>query len=159
MKNKWERFTDEFNEFSDTLADLLNILPESKSFWKARTDIENKHRMLKRPLNYINEFFSEGIEAVDIKGYLSKDFQDTWSVYKDYLREQHGIIMRSRMELMRLKWLIENTEKDTNKMKRWLEFYMATGSASIFKIKEEENENDTKRRATFTIRNTTTSSN
>jgi len=158
MRKKWDQFTEQFNELSDSLADLLNILPESRTFWKARTDIETKHKKLRRPLNYIDEFFSEGIEAIELKQHFDKEFQEVWQVYKDYLREQHGIIMRSRMELMRIKWLIENTEKNTAKMKRWLEFYMATGSASIFKIKEEVNDNNTNT-TTFSIGDLTSSSN
>jgi hypothetical protein len=74
---------------------------------------------------------------VDLDG-KSKRFVDSWKLYCDYMVEQHATKMGSRMQQKRLELLMEMTDNDLELATKWLNYYMASGSANIFKVKEQQ---------------------
>ena len=66
-----------------------------------------------------------------------REFTQHWQLYKDYLQEQHGIVMRSRMEQARLKAILKYSGENRETFVRTIDFYMAFGTSGIFQVNFE----------------------
>jgi len=63
-----------------------------------------------------------------------EDFRYIWKTWKEYLREQHGRLMRSRMEQISLDYLAEISENNPDLAISYLRFAMANGYKGFFKV-------------------------
>ena len=145
MKPEWELITKNIQELGLTIEDLLEMLPMGKKYFKAKQTIEKQWREIGRSVDKFDPFISDLIDSIPINHPWNNDeFLKTWQLYKDYLFEQHGIRMKSRMEQQRIEWFITNTNGDHKKAVQWLKFFMASGHSSLFIPKNISLENDTK---------------
>ena len=69
---------------------------------------------------------------------VNAEFTATWQFWKDYLNEQHGIVMRSRNELMALKRLMDISAEKPELAVKYLEFAMSRGDKNFYVVKETE---------------------
>ena len=83
------------------------------------------------------EAFIPIVDPITLKNEWGGDeFAEAWKFYKDYLKEQHGFVMRSRMELMRLKVVRDLCKDDAAMAIRLLDYLMAHGSITVYAVKE-----------------------
>lgn len=157
MRDSFNNIIQKTNEFNVLIEDTLNMLPDSPKNYKLKKRVEAAYKTLKRAMERHEDMITDSVPPVSIKTDLfTKDFLETWAIYKDYLIEQFGIRMRSRMEKFRMDLLFDLTGKDMEKAKQWLEYYMSAGSSSIypvndFEIKEQKNGKTTEFKAGFSL--------
>lgn len=66
------------------------------------------------------------------------DFRYMWKMWKEYLQEQHGILMRSRMEKASLEFLSNITENNPDKAIDTIRFAMKSNWKSLYKVEEKD---------------------
>jgi hypothetical protein len=122
--------------FKEKLEELLSVLPESKEVYKKKISLQkswDKSQALVHDLGvYIVPV--ESLPVIFPEAYDNVDFINTWSLYKEYLQEQHGISMHSRMEIKSLKLLVEISESDPERAIRYLEYAIAKGFKGFFRV-------------------------
>lgn len=155
MRNSFNTIIQKANEFNMLIEDAMNMLPDTSKNYKLKKQLETAYRTLKKAMERHEEMITDSVPPIPKKIECPPEFTENWNVYKDYLIEQHGIRMGSRMEKYRIKLLYEITEKDFAKAARWLEYYMGAGSGSIypvndFEIKKKDDEQQ-KRTAGFIL--------
>jgi hypothetical protein len=145
MKSEWEQITKNIQDLGLSLEDLLEMLPMGKKYFKAKQGIEKQWRELGRSVDKFDPYISDLIDSITLNHpWINDDFLKTWQLYKDYLFEQHGIRMKSRMEQQRIEWLITNSENDYKKAIMWLKYFMASGNSSLYIPKNISLEHDAK---------------
>ena len=122
---------------------------------KKLLDFVNNSGQSVTQLNKIKKFFGEWNKMKklmeDFDTYLSpvdpikvespfdhEDFRLIWKRWKDYLCEQHGRLMRSRMEQEALTYLAEIADNNYLLAIGYLRFAMANGYKSFFKVEEKQ---------------------
>jgi hypothetical protein len=138
MKDSFNTVIQKTNEFNVLLEDVMNMLPDTSKNYKLKKQMESAYRTLKRALERHEDLITDSVPPISTKIDYPQEFHEAWNIYKDYLIEQFGIRMRSRMEKFRLKLLYELSEKDFIKATRWLEYYMAAGSSNIYPVNDFE---------------------
>jgi len=145
MRDTFEKAVQKTNEFNVLIEDLLNVLPDTAKNYKLKKKVEAAYKSLKRAMEMHESLITDVVPKLKVKtDSYPADFVDTWNMYKDYLVEQFGIRMGSRMQKFRLQLLFDYTNNDFKQATRWLQFYMAAGSASIYPVNEQklEEKND-----------------
>ena len=144
MKKNWDKLTKTLSDFEAELNIFLRSPNIPISLAKKAMTLKKSWDLAIKQVNAFEQFMSPIEEiALTLPEGVSEKFIETWCIYKDYMIEQHGIIMRSRMELYRLKKLFEYSNNDPEIAIKYLEYYM-TGYKSVFKVidsKKYENEN------------------
>lgn len=138
MKDSFDNIVQKTNEFNMLLEDVMNILPDTSKNYKLKKKIEAAYKNLKRSLERHEDLITDSVPPITRKMDYPPEFIEAWNIYKDYLIEQFGIRMRSRMEKFRLKLLYDLSEKDLTKATRWIEYYMAAGSSNIYPVNDFE---------------------
>jgi hypothetical protein len=87
------------------------------------------------------ETFDQYINPVDpikVKSQFNQDdFRYIWKTWKEYMQEQHGVMMRTRREQMSLDLLAELSENNVDKAIGYLRFAMAHGYRKFFIVDEK----------------------
>ena len=96
----------------------------------------------------LNEDFDQYLSPSDpikVKSPFDQDdFRYIWKTWKEYTQEQHGRMMRSRMEQMSLDYLAEISESNTDLAISYLRYAMANGYKSFFKVETKDKTNPAK---------------
>jgi len=96
----------------------------------------------------MNESFDQFIAPLDpIKvesPFDQEDFRYIWKTWKEYMQEQFGRSMRSRMEQMSLDYLSEISENNPDLAVSYLRYAMANGYRSFFKVESKDKTNPAK---------------
>ncbi len=133
MKQQWDKTYESLVYFKDELETYFSALPQSASLKKMQNKVNS---LWKEAIANIREFdkFVSPVSPVEILfPDKNEKFINTWNFYKEYLSEQHGITMRSRMETKALKLLWELAEEDPIKAVEYLNYAMARGYRNFFK--------------------------
>ena len=72
------------------------------------------------------------------------DFRYFWKTWKEYLQEQFGRSIRSRMEQMSLDYLSEISDNNPDLAISYLRYAMANGYRSFFKVESKDKTNPAK---------------
>lgn len=138
MKQKWaeigKALTDadkEFNSFLDTsnltASDLKNIQKFIKA-WNA---------LKKQAVDF--DTYLQPADALEIElPFKSEVFERMWKRWKEYLSEQHGILIRSRSEVSALEHLFDISKGDENAAMYYLRYAMTTRYRSFFVVDEKD---------------------
>lgn len=139
MKDHWETLGSELQSFKEQLEGLLEMLPQSNKFYQKTTVLNKGWKKVQRACDEMDPFISP-VKSVLVNSPLlaNNEFKATWQYWKDYLNEQHGIVMRSRTELMALKRLMEISAEKPELAIKYLEFAMSRGDKNFYLVKEVE---------------------
>lgn len=143
MKQSWDKHCENLNAMGDVLTELMETIPDSMRNVKIKNKLKKVWAKVRISTNSMDQFVSP-VKSIKVDSPWQTDkFQTAWQFWKDYLNEQHGFIMRSRMEVKQLKRLAELSANDPDKAIRILDVAEAGGYTRIFKIDEEpEKENN-----------------
>ncbi len=84
-------------------------------------------------------------DPIKIKSPFNQDeFRNFWKTWKEYLQEQHGKLMRSRMEQTSLDYLAEISGGDPELAISYLKYAIANGYRSFFKVETKDKTNPAK---------------
>jgi hypothetical protein len=123
-------------DFKEKLEDLISLLPESKEMFKRKIALQKSWDKSQTLVNDLGVFILP-VQSLTVNlpdAYNNADFLQTWTFYKEYLQEQHGISMRSRMEIKALKLLVEISENDPARAISYMEYAIAKGFKGFFKV-------------------------
>lgn len=140
MKKTFEEMQQKGYEAQVVLEDVLSMMPTSTpKQYKLKKKMEEAWKQFGRAMERHEMMITDVVPPVqvDLEG-KAKRFVDTWKLYCDYMIEQHGTRMGSRMQQKRLDLLLDYTDNDLDKAANWLNYYMASGSANIYKVKEQQ---------------------
>jgi len=140
MKQSWDKLQSDLLNVQTHIEELLDILPLSTIFYKKRNALNKAWKCLQKSAADVDAFITP-VKSVKVACPLLDDpeFKESWKFWKDYLAEQHGIIMRSRAELMSLKRLMEISGNDAATAVKTLEFVMSRPTdKNFYKIKEAD---------------------
>lgn len=150
MKEHWENLLTEIENLREELETLLEMVPQSPKFYKKASGINKIWKRLQKGVNQVDQFISS-VKSVKVNSVLLNDsgFKETWQLWKDYLNEQHGIVMRSRSELMGLKRLGEISGDNPRLAIRYLEYAISRPTdKNFYKVNDidsgEENQPEIK---------------
>lgn len=140
MKQTWDKFGNHIHNFKTELESLIEIVPQSGKIHKQVNRVNKAYNYLIKSAKDMDQFVAP-VKSVQVDSPLlaDADFKATWKFWKDYLHEQHGVIMRTRAELMALKRLMEFSGEKPATAIRYLEFAMGGLYANFFKVKETDN--------------------
>ena len=137
MKKQWDNLWESLTEVKEELEEYISILPQSATLKKKQNKVMARW---KESLKLIREFdnFVSPISPVEVI-FPSKEEKmiNTWNYWKEYLNEQHGIIMRSRFEKKSLKRLWEISDQDPHKAVEYLNYAMSLGYRNFFKVEKK----------------------
>jgi len=139
LKNNYDELDKSLQQFKEKLEDLITYLPINKEMYNRKMDLK---RSWKKSQDLLDEMGKSIIPLknlpVEIPGnYNNPDFIQTWIFFKEYLEEQHGIIMKSRMEIKSLKRLVEISENDPGIATKFLEYAITKGSKGFYKVDDK----------------------
>ena len=138
MRKEFDKLTTNLNTFGESLEEFISVTPQSNEFVKRIANLNKLWTKVQTAANEL-ENFVRPVETLDIK--IPKElncdkFIEAWKYWKDYLTEQHGITILSRMEIKALKLLFDLSECDPDKAIKLLEYAEAKGSRSFYKVDE-----------------------
>jgi len=156
MRKSFDDIVQKVNELTFVIEEALNLLKNSPPNFKIKKKIETDIKSLKRSFERHEMLITDTVPPMIVNtSKHAKEFVETWRIYKDYMTEQFGIRMGTRMQAFRLKLLAEYTNDDFKLAAKWLEYYMARGSENIYPVKqlnsEEKNDQSTEQRASFAL--------
>lgn len=83
--------------------------------------------------------FIAPVDPIEVESPFDQDdFRFMWKIWREYLQEQHGLLMRSRMEQMGLDYLAEISDNNPDLAITYLRFAMKSGYRSFFKVEEKD---------------------
>ena len=130
-------------DFQLKLEELISVLPQSKEMYKRILNIKRSWEKSQTLVNdlgsYILPVQSLPVKLPDV--YDNADFLQTWTFYKEYLHEQFGIAMFSRMEIKALKLLVELSDNDPKAAIKYLDYAMSKGFKGFFKVDDNTKSN------------------
>jgi len=137
MKQSWERAETSIMVFKQELEELYDLLPKSVKIHQKTATLNKAWKKVQISLNEMDKFISP-VKSVDVKSNLfnNEKFREAWILWKDFLNEQHGIVMRSRAELMALKRMLDITSDNPDKAIFYLEYAMSRIEKNFYKVDE-----------------------
>lgn len=156
LKKEWDAHIKALEDARQRLEETLTLVPDAGTGKKCRQAVERAWQKVIDTSDKIEELLSSSLQPLPIKfPWQDAEFRQTWQMYKDYLQEQHHVVMESRMEAMRLKLLLKFTGDNRENAIAAIEFYMSCGTSNIFAVnfkneKQDEKQDGTKR-STVTI--------
>jgi hypothetical protein len=156
MRKTFDDIVQQVNEFSFVMEDAINLLKNTPQNFKLKKKIETAFKSISRAIERHEALITDAVPPMIVNtSPYAKEFVETWKIYKDYMLEQYGIRMGSRMQVFRLKLLAEYSNDDFQLAKKWLEYYMANGSANIYPVNQlkldEKDDTNTKPKAGFSL--------
>ncbi|KAA6337762.1 hypothetical protein EZS27_014191 [termite gut metagenome] len=141
MIAKWEDFVETLSVFGNDVTEVLNLLKPSPQTEKIKKQINNKWEIIRKKANYISEIISP-IDPEKIEyPYSGEVFITYWKRYKDYLKEEHHVFIRTRREnelLKTLKIFAGTSEKSEKKAISILSFLIRSGYRSFFRPTDKQ---------------------
>lgn len=155
MRKTFDDIVQQVNEFTIVIEDALNLMKNTPQNFKLKKKVESANLSIQRAFEKHEALITDSVPPMIVNtSKHAKEFVDTWKIYKDFMLEQFGIRMGSRMQVYRLKLLAEYTNDDFALAAKWLEYYMARGSENIYPVKQlntEEKNDTTQPKAGFTL--------
>ena len=137
MKQEWDKLC---KQISDADAELENFIETgglSTLQAKKLQKFIKEWNELKKQAETFDQFVSP-IDPIKVESWCDQDdFRYMWKMWKEYLLEQHGLLIRSRMEQASLDFLQEISEGNVDKAISCIRFAMKGGYRSFFKIDEK----------------------
>jgi hypothetical protein len=138
MQEEWDQMGTDVRNLQEAMEELLVMLPQSVSFFKAENKMKKSWDKFKKSWNNFDGFISP-MKAVEVKEpWNDPEFLSTWKFWKEYLQEQHGQWIKSRSEVMALKRLKEITDNNPKTAVKYLEYAMYKRNPNFYVVKEEE---------------------
>lgn len=113
MKQTWEAAETSIMIFKQELEELHELLPKSVKIHQKVASLNKAWKKMQTSLNEMDKFITP-VKSVEVKSVMLNDpvFRESWTLWKEYLNEQHGIFMRSRAELVGLKRLMDISDNN-----------------------------------------------
>ena len=152
ITKEWSVHVDALEDARRQMQETLTLVPDAGTGRKCRQSVERAWKRVVETSDTIEELIGSSLQPLPVEfPWQDKEFRQLWQTYKEYLEEQHHIVMESRMEAMRLKMLLKLSKNQRDIAIASLEFYMAYGTPNIFEVNLNDEKQDGNNKATFSI--------
>lgn len=154
LTKKWETFWEELNATNMQLVSFLDTQLRVNQKIKAKSLIDQWEKLTKAAENYYDALeeikkTAETVEPIEVKLPWEDDkFKSEWENWKQYLVEQHGIVISSRAEQKQLDTLKKLAGDNEAAAFDMLDYSMSNFYKMVFQldIKKEQTTKKTKNR-------------
>lgn len=117
------------------LEEALTLVPDAGTGRKCRQAVERTWKRVVETSDTIEELIGSAVQPLPVEfPWQDAEFRQVWQTYKDYLAEQHHVVMESRMEVARLKLIRKFAKNQRAAVIDAIEFYMALGTSNVFEV-------------------------
>ena len=132
MIKTWNEFCTQIEASDGKLSEFIETAGLSALQIKKLQKFTCEWNKLKKLAEAFDQFISP-VDPIAIESPFDQDdFRYIWKTWKEYLREQHGMLMRTRWEQMSLLKLDELSEHNVDKAIYFLRNAMAGGYKGFF---------------------------
>ena len=136
MKDTWDNLFFELDGFATDMGKFFPMIPKSPALQK---EVSKLSRRWKKIQKLVNKFEQEFYPAKPIniripEEFNHDDFIEAWKDWKEYLAEQHQVVMGTRMEAKGLTRLLELSEGNKQEAIKMLDYASSTGYSKFFKV-------------------------
>ncbi len=140
----WKEICNQFEATEKSLSAFIDSSGLSNLQQKKLNKYIAEWNKTKKLAESFDQFISP-VDPIKVESpFNQEDFRYIWKTWKEYLQEQHGRFMRSRMEQMSLNHLFEISTKNPDLAIGYLRFAMANGYRSFFKVDKKDTEKSPK---------------
>lgn len=137
MINRWNEYCAQLESSDIKLQDFIETAGLSSLQLKKLQKFTSEWNKTKNLANDFDKFISP-VDPIKVESpFDQEDFRYIWKTWKEYLSEQHGILMRSRREQMALDYLAEISENNVDVAINYLRFAMAHGYRKFFIVDDK----------------------
>lgn len=145
IMKQWNEHLAALERLRKRIDDMGAQLADSGSARRTRKSIADSWEELTTSAQEVGEMLTGSLQPLPVDfPWQDKEFLSHWTLYKEYMQEQHGIYMKSRMEQARLKQIREFCNGDRMAFIRTIDLYMALGTANVFKVEALPSKMDNK---------------
>lgn len=138
LLKKWFEHCDALEQARKRIEEMAEFMPTSGPSKRIRDSVLKAWKVVTASIDDLDDVITGSVQPLPVNfPWRDRDFIKYWQLYKDYLVEQHGIVMKSRMEQARLEEIRKFSGDDRQVFINTLNFYMALGSAGIFQVNFE----------------------
>jgi len=138
MINNWNNICAQIEASDERLAEFIESAGLSSLQLKKLQKFTAEWNKAKKMAEDFDRFISP-VDPIQVETpFDQEDFRYIWRTWKEYLQEQHGILMRSRREQMSLDYLSEISENNPDLAISYLRFAMAHGYRGFFIVTEKQ---------------------
>jgi hypothetical protein len=144
MINQWNEIYKQIEVTDTELSEFIQSAGLSALQLKKLQKYIGQWNKSKKMTEVFDQFFAP-LDPIKVKPPFDQDdFRYFWKTWKEYLQEQFGRSIRSRMEQMSLDYLYEISEGNTDLAISYLRYAMANGYRSFFKVESKDKTNPAK---------------
>jgi hypothetical protein len=137
MIKTWNEFCTQIEASDGKLSEFIETAGLSALQIKKLQKFTYEWNKLKKMAEQFDQFVAP-LDPIKVESPFDQDdFRYIWKTWKEYRQEQHGLLMKSRMEQMSLDYLAEISETNPDIAISYLRFAMAGGYKSFFKVDDK----------------------
>ena len=138
MIRHWNEICAQIEASESKLQDFIENAGLSASQLKKLQKFTCEWNKAKKLAEAFDKFITP-VDPIKVESWCDQDdFRYMWKMWKEYLSEQHGILVRSRMEQASLEFLSEISENNPDKAIDTIRFAMKSNWKSLYKINEQD---------------------
>lgn len=141
MIKRWKALYKCVGSFQESLQGFFSVVTVPGPYNSKMKELVKAWADICKFMNELDEFITP-VEPLQLTAIEDKKLSDTWHTWKEYLQEQHGFSMRSRMEHYSLQLLTRLSAGDPAKAVEYLEYAMSRGYRNFFKPDEKQAEKE-----------------
>lgn len=140
MRKSYQELEQKLTELQMVIEDVSAIMPSGTTKnYKLKKKLEHAWGDVAKAMNRHEMLITDAVPKINFDmPSKKKEFLNVWQEYIDFMIEQHGTRMGSRMQKNRLELLMQLAGDDIDMAVRFLKYYMASGSANIYFVNEEK---------------------
>lgn len=144
MLNHWNQLCAQIEHAEEKLQEFVDSSGLSAIQLKKLQKFTCEWNKLKKMAETLDQFIAP-LDPIKIESpFDQEDFRYIWRTWKEYQQEQHGRMMRSRMEQQSLLYLAEISNNDPDLAISYLRFAMANGYKGFFRVEANDKQNPPK---------------
>lgn len=137
MKPQWQLLSNSISEFNELMSKFGEGITDVRTTRAFKKILDKWNHIIRQHNEY--DRLVEPIPALEIRmPFEGEDFVSTWSLYKDYLLEDHNMFIGSRRESVMLNRLKKMSDTNKQRAIEMLEFFIASGYKNIFKPTDKQ---------------------
>lgn len=137
MINRWNEYCAQLEASDQKLQEFIESSGLSSLQLKKLQKFTCEWNKTKNLAEDFDRFISP-VDPIKVESpFDQEDFRYIWKTWKEYLSEQHGILIRTRREQMSLDYLAEISENNPDVAINYLRFAMAHGYRKFFIVTEQ----------------------
>ncbi len=141
MIKHWEEICTQIEATEEKLQEFIEGAGLSSLQAKKLEKFTREWNKTKKLAELFDQFVTP-VDPIKVKSPFNReDFRYIWKMWKEYLSEQHGILMRSRMEQASLDYLNEISEGNADKAIDYIRFAMTGPYRKFFKVENSSSIN------------------